>query len=88
MTPGDRSSPSLVEHGEQFSAGRDRRVIVTRLATRWFVLEGFTVAPVATYTVHGPWLRRESAIAAALAMHERIVAHERMRVRLLAVEGA
>lgn len=65
----------LVALHDEFSCGRDRRLVVAQFATRWFVLEGFTTAPLSTYAVHGPVLdrsglsTREGAVRAAAELH-------------------
>lgn len=75
----------LVELHEELSAGPDRRVVVARFATRWFVLEGFTTAPYWTYAVHGPCADRggvsthEHALARAEEMHRAAVDAARTR---------
>ena len=78
-----QSEPPLVEMGAAFTAGRDRRVVVVRFATRWFVLEGFACAPLATYAVHGAYLRHEVAARAAYTVHLGVSARERLRMRLV-----
>jgi hypothetical protein len=76
----------LVALHEEFSAGRDRRVVVARFATRWFVLEGFTSAPLWTYAVHGPCADRGGvsthgdALTRALEMHRAAGDAARLRV--------
>lgn len=80
---------SLVEQHEEFSAGRDRRLVVARFATRWFVLEGFTTAPLSTYAVHGPVLdengisTHEEAVVDALARHHAAASRERCKAKLV-----
>jgi plasmid replication initiation protein len=80
---------ALVELFEELSAGPDRRVVVARFATRWFVLEGFTAAPLSTYKVHGPCADRggvslhEHAVRAALSLHRQ--ASERSRPKAVGV---
>lgn len=78
-----RSEPPLVEIGATFTAGRDRRVVVVRFATRWFVLEGFAVAPLSTYAIHGAYHRYEVAAHAAYTVHLGVSARERLRMRLI-----
>ena len=73
----------LVELHEEYSCGRDRRVIVARFAARWFLLEGFTQAPLSTYAVHGPFDGHEDGKAMALAMHERASERGRAAVRVV-----
>lgn len=60
----------LVKLHEQFSGGRDRRLIVAKFATRWFVLAGYRRAPLDTYGVHGPYNHECDARALAVRMHE------------------
>lgn len=88
MTPTEeRCDVVLLERAEEYTAGRDRRLVVMRFASRWFVLEGFAVAPLSTYVVHGPYHRHEHASRAARAMHARISARERLRMRIVGENG-
>lgn len=76
----------LLQLHDEFSCGRDRRLVVVQFATRWFVLEGFTTAPLATYAVHGPVLERsglstrEGAVRAAMALHRAAGKAARLRM--------
>lgn len=61
---------SLVELCEEFSGGRDRRLIVARFASRWFVLAGFHAAELGSYGVTGPFDHHGDAVRAAVRMHD------------------
>jgi hypothetical protein len=66
---------AIVEQHEEFSCGPDRRLVVARRATHWFVLEISAKGS----EVYGPMLdwkglsTREQAVQAAMAMHGRTV---------------
>lgn len=62
---------ALVELCEEFSGGRDRRLIVARFASRWFVLAGSHAAELGSYGVTGPFDRHGDAVRAALQMRGR-----------------
>lgn len=74
---------SLVELFEEFSGGRDRRLIVAKFATRWFVLSGFITAPLSTYGVSDPLDHHEDALRKAIAMHEKATKRERAQLKVV-----
>ena len=63
------TSQGLVQLYEEFSGGRDRRLVVARFGARWFVLAGFRTAPLGTYGVHGPYDHQRDARSHAIRMH-------------------
>lgn len=69
---GERERPMVQLH-EAFSAGQDRRAVVAQFAARWFVLTGFTTAPLSTYGVLGPYDHAREARGHALQMHNEAV---------------
>ncbi len=69
VAPPAVSTRPLVQLHEAFSTGRDRRAIVAQFAARWFVLTGFTKAPLSTYGVLGPYDHASDARGDALRLH-------------------
>jgi len=67
-----RQARGLVEMHEEFSGGRDRRLVVAQFATRWCVLEGFRRAEPASYRVHGPFDRHLDARTYAIRVHNEV----------------
>ena len=68
-----RQERPMVQLHEAFSAGQDRRAVVAQFAARWFVLTGFTSAPLSTYGVLGPYDHARDARSHALRMHNEAV---------------
>ena len=78
--PGEPQT-GLVSLHESFSGGPDRSLHVARFASRWFVLEGFSSAPLSTYAVHGPYDQRGVALVQAVRLHDDAVKSSRTRLR-------
>lgn len=63
----------LVQLHEAIAAGHDRRFVVAQFAARWFVLTGYTQAPLSTYGVLGPYDHARDARDHVLRLHSEAI---------------
>lgn len=73
----------LLSFHEELSGGRDRRLVVASFGTHWFVLAGFSGAPLRTYRPHGPFLHHEDATREAIRMHRGATSRGRAMLQLV-----